>query len=130
MISVDTSVWIDFFQGQRKVVDTLTKLLDDDKVLLTAPVRIEILSGAPKKMQHQLKHLLGALPLFFPADKTWKTMEQWIEIGSQEGERFGAMDLLIGALTKEQHALLWSLDNDFRRMEKLGMVALFVPPPL
>ncbi len=128
MTIVDTSVWIDYFRVQSQgLVSALNSLLDEDRVALAVPIRIEILSGASKKEGQTLKRLLEALPIFFPTDLTWQRMEEWVEAGLNRGERFGTLDLLIAAICHEQNVPLWSLDKDFCRMEKLGWVRRFTP---
>jgi predicted nucleic acid-binding protein len=97
VIAVDTSVWIDFFRGRTPVVEKLAALLDRDQVTLPVPVRIEILSGARKAEGPRLRRLLSALPVLY---------------------------LLIAALAVEHGCTLWSLDCDFARMARLGMVTL------
>lgn len=126
MVLVDSSVWIEFFRGKnQKLVEALKDLLDRNEVSLAIPVRIEILSGAPKESKQSLGRVLSALPLLYPSPETWRKIEDWIEEGLAKGERFGALDLLIAGIAGEQKALLWSLDKDFQRMEKLGWVSLF-----
>jgi predicted nucleic acid-binding protein len=36
--------------------------------------------------------------------------------------------MLIGVLAADTGALVWSLDSDFERMERLGLVSRFDPP--
>lgn len=126
MVLIDTSVWIEFFRGKnQKLIEGLKNLLDRNEVSLAIPVRIEILAGTSKEKKPTLGRVLSALPLFYPSLETWRKMEDWIEAGLAKGERFGALDLLIAAITAENKTALWSLDKDFQRMEKLGWIHLF-----
>lgn len=126
MVLLDTSLWIDYFRAKdRSCVERVHQLLDRDEVVLAAPVRIEILSGASQNWQQALDQVLSALPIFYPSEETWERMEAWIPEGLSRGERFGAMDLLIAAIAAEQKVFIWSRDSDFRRMQRLGWVSLF-----
>jgi predicted nucleic acid-binding protein len=55
-------------------------------------------------------------------------MDGWIERVADAGQRFGFGDLLIGAMAKEQGALVWSLDADFARMERCGLIETYDAP--
>jgi predicted nucleic acid-binding protein len=128
VISIDTSVWIEFFHGtNRTIANHVKELLDLDQVILTAPVKIEILSGSPKSMFARLRNMLSALPIYFPDSDTWNTIDHWLEESKETGQHFGFGDLLIGVLTVKQNAKLWSLDSDFERMQKLGWLDLYKP---
>lgn len=124
MIVVDTSVWIAFFRGEEFVKAMLNELLDEDLVLLPAPVWIEILSGASKKDLPILKTTLSALPKAFPGKSVWKRIESWIPLAAKRGRRFGFGDLLIAGICAEAEATLWSLDKDFKEMASLKFVKL------
>jgi predicted nucleic acid-binding protein len=121
VVVVDTSVWIGFFRGRDDALcRRLEQLLDADRVVLVAPVRIEILGGARQTELGRLKRVLGALPLLVPSASVWSLLERWLERSA--GQHFGLGDLLIAAIAAENEASVWSLDTDFERMARLGWI--------
>ena len=127
MIAVDTSVWVAALRKAGGEAGGLAALLDADEVVLPVPVRIELLSGVSTTDRRRLRHALSALPLAYPTDDTWALIDTWIELAGAAGDRFGSGDLLIGALAAEIGALVWSLDKDFVRMQRAGLVRLYEP---
>jgi predicted nucleic acid-binding protein len=128
VIVVDTSVWVAALRSaSSSEASAFAGLIDSDDVLLTAPVRTELLGGARTADRKQLKRLLTALPVAYPTNSTWRLMDGWAELARDCGDRFGVGDLLIAAIAREAGALVWSLDADFARMERLKMVALYDP---
>jgi predicted nucleic acid-binding protein len=126
MIAVDTSIWIEYLRNKDSdLVPKLTRLLDDEEVLLPAPVWIELLTGAGGRQVSLLRETMSALPRAFPTRLTWKTMENWIVIASKKGLRFAMGDLLIAAIATEQGAKMWSLDQDFAQMAKLKFIQFY-----
>ena len=123
MIVVDSSIWIFAFRsasGPEAV--TLRSLLDADEVALAVPVRTELLMGARAADRPKLERELKGLPLLYPTDESWRTIDRWTERASRAGTTFSIGDLLIGVLAAEIGGLVWSLDGDFERMEKLKLV--------
>jgi predicted nucleic acid-binding protein len=131
VIAVDTSVWVSALRSPSSpgsnVAPFLAALLDADEVVLPVPVRLELLVGVPARERRRLTRLLSALPVAYPTDETWQTLDAWAGKGADAGQRFGVGDLLIAAIAAEQGALLWSLDRDFLRLSRLGFVSLYEP---
>jgi predicted nucleic acid-binding protein len=128
VIFVDSSVWVEALgSAQSPSARHLAVLLDSSEVALAAPVRIEILIGASNKDHLRLRRVLSALPLFFPTEETWKRLDEWLDRTRNAGQRFGFADLLIAAIAVEHHAQVWSLDADFARMARIGLVEIHRP---
>jgi len=126
VIVADTSVWVEALRhGRSSTAGTLASLVDADEIALPVPVRIELTSGVAKKDRARLKRALTGLPILAATDGTWSIVERWIDPAADKGHRFAVTDLLIAALADEADALVWSLDADFVRMEKLKMVRLY-----
>jgi predicted nucleic acid-binding protein len=120
---VDTSVWIEAFRrGHSPEAEHLRSLLDAGEVVMTSPVRLELLSGSSVADLPRLRRTLSALPLFVPGVETWERMDGWVERAVAAGRRFGAADLLIAAVAAENGLPVWSLDGDFAEMAKLGFI--------
>ena len=127
MIVVDTSVWVAALRKDGKEAAILRQLLDADGVLLPVPVRIELLSGSSPRDRTRLRSALSALPVCYPTDETWKLIDDWTDRASKAGASFGVGDLLIGAITHEAGALVWSLDTAFERLHRLRLLDLYEP---
>ena len=127
MIVVDSSVWVAAFRGDGPIGAELARLLDDDFAALTSPVRLELLGGSKPSDFLRLRRVLGAVPSFVPSTDGWKRVETWVDKAARPGQRFGIVDLLIGATAAEHRASVWSLDADFERMAKLRFVKLHRP---
>jgi predicted nucleic acid-binding protein len=128
LIVVDTSVWVEALRnGESLAGARLRSLFDTDLVALTAPVRMELLLGASRKQEPQLKRLLAALPCWYPDRDDWSQLEEWVAPALRAGQRFAVVDLLIAAVAYRHQARLWSLDSDFRRLAKLGFADLYQP---
>ena len=126
MIAVDTSVWISALRDPHSTdADTLRQLLDADEVVLPVSVRSELLMGVTGATRKQLSERLSALPILQTTDDTWRTIDTWTERAARSGHAFSLGDLIVGILAADIGALVWSLDKDFERMEKLKLIQLY-----
>jgi predicted nucleic acid-binding protein len=130
LVVVDTSVWVAVLRSRAAPeAFALAALLDADAVILPIPVRVELLLGAPARERARLRRALSALPIAYPVEETWTLVEDWAGSAADAGHRFGVGDLLIAAVAAERNALVWSLDRDFERLERLKFVSLYEPAP-
>lgn len=103
----------------------LRSLLDADEVALAVPVRTELLMGARAGDRARLEVALKGLPLLYPTDDSWRTIDRWTAQASRKGQTFAIGDLLIGVLAAGIGGLVWSHDADFARMEAMNLVQRF-----
>jgi predicted nucleic acid-binding protein len=126
VIVVDTSIWIRALRSTAAAeAITLRSLLEADEVALAAPVRSELLMAARLTDRTRLERELKGVPLLYPSDDSWRTLDRWTLIASRSGATFSVSDLLIGVLTTEIGGLVWSADSDFSRMAALKLIQRF-----
>jgi predicted nucleic acid-binding protein len=129
VICVDTSVWIAALRDHTTPAALhLAELVEADAVIVPAPVRIEVLAGAPKRDLAALAEGFLGLVGVVPGHATWQRVEGWVTEAVQAGHRFGVVDLLIAATAAEHGARLWSHDAAFGRMARLGFVEVYAAP--
>lgn len=127
MIVVDTSVWI-AARRDSHVARALDALVDADQAALALPVRLELWAGVAKKDRKALDRALSGLIQVVPTEDTWARLPAWIARAADAGSRFSLTDLLIASLAADIGGLVWSLDSDFERMERLRLVERYDPP--
>ncbi len=125
MIMVDTSVWIDYFNGKRNIqTNKLHELLLSELVILGDIILAETLQGFRKDKDYKLaKQALNSLTCYSITNKE-------IAIKSAENFRYlrkkgitirKTIDILIGTFCIENNIPLLHNDKDFIPLMKLGL---------
>jgi len=129
LVLVDTSVWVQFFRlPASPEAGLLDELLATVSVATCAPIRAEVVSGAPTSRDfRQLRDLFGALvDLALPAD-LWDRLETYRFALARRGDQTSLVDLMI-ALTAQAHRVsLWTLDADFTRISSVVPFRVYHP---
>lgn len=126
MIIVDTSVWVDFFNGKlSKETDGLDSLLGTQEILLGDLILTEILQGFQEDQEFREAHsilesfpvmsMLGG-PLAIKSAKNYRTLrKQGVTVRK-------TIDVMIGTYCIEHHIPLLYADRDFDPMVRhLGL---------
>lgn len=125
MILVDTSVWIDYFNGQKsRETEKLDELLSVEQVITGDIIMAEILQGFRKDADfYKAKEYLGSLVCLSISNKN-------IAIKSAENFRYlrkkgitirKTTDMLIGTFCIENNIPLLHNDKDFLPLTELGL---------
>ncbi len=124
-VLVDTSVWIEYFRRKSRLdtadLEALSELIASDRVLITRPIRAEVLSGRIKKERE--RQVQQALESMESADLDWSAEETWHQIVACAWacrERnlpvLSIVDRMILLAGEAAQATLWTLDGPLRKV--------------
>ena len=126
MILVDTSVWIDFFRGQRSAAcEALAQCLGDASLEIGMPdlVLFEVMRGFRETpTMHEAQALLTALPAveLGGADNALKAAARYRQLRSQGRTVSSPIDVLLASYCMDQGHVLLHNDADFESLQILG----------
>ncbi|MEY4676240.1 MAG: hypothetical protein RLZZ470_747 [Pseudomonadota bacterium] len=126
MILVDTSVWIDFFRGQRSAAcEALAQCLGDASLEIGMPdlVLFEVMRGFRETpAMHEAQALLTALPAveLGGADNALKAAARYRQLRSQGRTVSSPIDVLLASYCMDQGHVLLHNDADFESLQILG----------
>ena len=123
MVLVDTSVWIEFFDGNNPSVRRdLEILLRQGHVATAGLVLAELRRGC--RSTPQVRGLMQAMePLvYLEADcDCWLRAGELVAECSARGFQVGIADCLLAALAMRESASIFTLDPDFERIPRLRL---------
>lgn len=130
MIIVDSSVWIDYFNGRSNTqTDKLDDLLDTEPVGIGNIIYAEVLQGfRADKDFAQAKEALDKLILFEMSKKTiaLQSALNFRKLRKQGITVRKTTDMIIGTFCIENGFPLLHKDRDFQPLEALGLQSLEV----
>lgn len=125
MLVVDSSVWIDFFNGaEHPAVEMLASLLDQGEVRIVVPdlVLFEVLRGFRDERSHRdARRLLESLDLEETCniDLAHAAVQHYRSLRSQGRTVRSAIDVLVASFCIERDYALLHRDRDFHAFESL-----------
>jgi predicted nucleic acid-binding protein len=129
LIIVDTSVWVAYFRGTDPLIQhALDGLIDDDRVAIVPPVRLELILGCRKAQRKLLMERIDALHHLHLTEQTWALAEELSLDMRGAGTTPGVVDVLIAAAAMQHETLIWTLDKDFIPLFRGKHVRAFSPP--
>jgi predicted nucleic acid-binding protein len=127
VILVDTSIWIDYFNlTNKKLYLELRQMLEEDFICISIVTKLELIAGASKKNHSKFSSALNILITYYPELEDWQLIESWVAEAKKDGFHFQLSDLLIASAAKRNDCKIFTLDSDFKRMEKYNWIQLFL----
>jgi predicted nucleic acid-binding protein len=126
---VDSSVWVRFFrQPEPTLAEALSQLVRKNRAQITQVIRAELLSGTRHEADYRLleERLSGVVCLPEP-DDLWDRVARARFLLARKGVQASLMDLSIGVHAQIYHSSLWTLDFDFRFIQKVIPLKFFLP---
>jgi len=123
MIAADTSVWVDFFKGNKTEASRLLeKSLGDGNIVMPHHVIFEILSGTGTTAQ--ISELIQRLPKLEILEGFWERAAELRKTLLKKGLKARSMDCLIAQSCMDQQVPLIAADQDYRHFAKRGLKIL------
>jgi len=124
MILVDSSVWIEYFKGNKQTL-ALNKLLDLNNICVNDLILAELLPSINHKKENVLKELVLTITKI-PLNINWNTIIYMQTQNLKNGiNKVGIADLIIAQNVIDNDLELYTLDRHFVLMSELHNFRLF-----
>ena len=113
-VLVDSSVWVDFFRGEKRAVARVDSLLEQDRVAISGPILAEVVSGAPTVASfQQLRTRLSALNALADPPDLWERVGDLRFQLARQGNQAHLIDLVVAVTAHAHGHALLTRDRDF-----------------
>ncbi|MEW5922288.1 MAG: PIN domain-containing protein [Bacillota bacterium] len=113
-IIVDTSIWIEYFKNRPEITVFIDGSLPNGNIYMAGPIVAELLQGVKsEKEAGKLLDCLDAVPFIESNIADWRLAGTISFKLRQEGLTIPLTDLLIGAISINNGAYVYSLDYHF-----------------
>lgn len=115
MILIDTSAWIEFLRatGRTDVKERISLYLELDEAVVTGPVRFELLSGADRKSESDVRTLLDLCTEVPFEEDYWDAAARYEKKLRKNGITIPRDDLFVATVALENSLPLFHLDRHF-----------------
>ena len=121
-VLLDTSVWIDAFQGKTPdIVAAVQGLLNDDRILTCGPVIFEIKRGLRPPERKKILPLFNALIRLSVDETVWDAAGDLDASLRKKGITIPPMDVIIAQVCLHHKVFLFTLDEHFRSVSGLKL---------
>ncbi len=121
-VLLDTSVWIDAFQGKTPdIVAVVQELLNDDRILTCGPVIFEIKLGLRPPERKKILPLFNALIRLSVDETVWDAAGDLDASLRKKGIAIPPMDVIIAQVCLNHKVFLFTLDEHFRSVSGLKL---------
>ena len=121
LVSIDTSVWIEYFKTDTKdKFYNLDALIYDNLAAVCEPVIAELLVGTKNEAQYRNhEFFLRANVILETPDAMWENLAQARYKLLRMGHNMNFLDLWVAYSAHYARTSLWTLDKDFEIIQKV-----------
>jgi predicted nucleic acid-binding protein len=124
IVLVDTSIWVDYFRAARHS-SSLDALIDENLAATNKLILTEMIPFLAVRRHKDIIALLDLLPVL-PLNIDWDGIATTQTRCLQKGiNGIGIPDLIIVQNTLQHHAILYTLDNHFKRLQTVAPLKLY-----
>lgn len=130
-VIVDTSVWSLAFrkkvktENEIKLIEYLSELIRDLRVVMIGPIRQEILSGISEETKFiEMKEKLEIFSDWQIKTKDYELAAKYYNLCRKNGIQGSHIDYLICAVSKNSNFSIMTLDKDFQNYQKYTGIQL------
>jgi predicted nucleic acid-binding protein len=124
-VLIDTSIWIDYFNGEDSIILILEELIDSDRIAINQLILSELLPYILFKKESDLADILKTIDQI-PVEIRWdKIIEYQVKNLKNGINKVGIPDLIILDNCIQNDVELFTLDKHFTLMAKVHKFKLF-----
>lgn len=123
-IIVDTSIWIEYFQGGFKNTDLIEEGLSEGRIYTAGPIVAELLQGVKTKKEFDmLSRCLGAVQFIDCG------YDEWVKAGSiafdlrKKGITIPLTDIVIAVAAQKCSARIYTRDAHFQKISGIELIS-------
>jgi predicted nucleic acid-binding protein len=129
-VIVDTVIWslaLRRSTPENNIINDLTSLIEDQRIIMLGPIKQEVLSGYsdPNKFK-KLKEKLSYFPNSPILDIDYEQAAEFHNIFRRKGIQGSHVDFLLCACSYRLNAMIYTRDKDFNHYSKHIPIQLFI----